>query len=312
MAIVEVSEKLEGATSKQDKTFQTSYTRVFQVVTDDHLTRARAVRLAITSSAGIAIGSHYQVVDPADGTTVIEQDTASFCTSISAAVAGSSDDGCQWDVTIEYAPSDGSPTFPPNPIDHPLKLSWGSQLVELPVKYDRDDNPIQNSAEDFFDPTPTVMKYLILLNIVRNEATFSPTLAQTWKGTVNQHIFSIAGEDFAVGTVKIADITSELSYNGECGWYWPVNYQFEIDPDGWKAKILDQGMRELVSSKKVTMVDGAGKEISTPELLDGAGAKLASGAAPVVLEFDILKEKDFADLHFDFTSAPGYPPPPGP
>jgi hypothetical protein len=152
------------------------------------------------------------------------------------------------------------------------------------------------------------MKYLILLNIVRNEATFSPTLAQTWKGTVNDAVFSIAGDDFAAGTVKIADITSELSYNPECGWYWPVNYQFEIDPDGWKAKLLDQGMRTLVSSKKVTMVDDAGKEVSTPELLDGAGAKLAVAATPVVLEFDVLPESDFSILDFDFTDAPGYPP----
>jgi hypothetical protein len=146
MAIVEVFEKLEGATSKQDKSFQTSYTRVFQVVTDDQKTRARAVRLAVMSAAPVAIGDAYQVLDPADGTTVLEQDTASFCTSISAAVAGSTDDGCQWDVTVEYAPGDGSPTFPPNPIDHPLKLSWGSQLVEVPVNYDRNGDPIQNSA----------------------------------------------------------------------------------------------------------------------------------------------------------------------
>lgn len=309
MAIVEVFEKLEGNVSKQDKSFQTSYTRVFQVVTSSRLDRARTVRLAVMSAAPVAIGDHYEVLDPSDGTTVLEQDTASFCTSISAAVAGSTDDGCQWDVTVEYSPSDGSPTFPPNPVEHPLKLSWGSQLVEVPVNYDRDGDPIQNSAGDFFDPTPTVMKYLILLNIVRNEATFSPTLAQTWKGTVNDATFTIAGEDFDPGTVKIADITSELSYNAECGWYWPVTYQMEIDPDGWKSKLLDQGMRTLVSGAKKAIADDSGKEVSTPELLDGSGVKLAVGADPVVLEFDVLPESDFSLLDFDFTDAPGYPPP---
>src|SRR4051794_20393868 len=109
MGILSVEEKLEGATAKLDQLRRATYTRVFQVVADDYRTRAGEALLAV----GIQIGDAYKVLDPDDGTTVLEQDKGSFVTEVSAALASAADDGCQWDVTVNYGPEGGeSNLFP--------------------------------------------------------------------------------------------------------------------------------------------------------------------------------------------------------
>lgn len=304
MAVTEVTEKVDGASASVDKYFVKTYVRVFQVVCSDNFTRAGTA----ISAVGIGIGDHYKILAP-DGITVLEEDTTSFCQDISCTVASQADDGCQWDVTLKYGPFGGeAQVFPENPLDHPLVLSWGSARFEETAEADRDGNAILNSAGDYFDPPPTRDDSRIILKIVRNESTFSPTLAQTWKNTVNDADWTVANETFPANTVKVIDITGELSYNAKCGYYWPVTYEFEINPDTWTRKILDQGMRARNpgTGKLVAVLDEKGQSVSSPVLLDGAGSQLTTGNDPVFLEFELCPESDFSLLNFDFTNSPGY------
>lgn len=306
MAILRVDERIESATAKLDRNGYATYQRVFQVIAEDYTTRQGAAVEAVR--AIVDIGDAYSVLDPADGTTVIDSDAGAFCTDLSAALGSGADDGCTWDVTVTYGPAGGEvPTFPPNPLDHPIELSWGSQLVDEVIFLDRDGDPITNSAHDYFEENPpTRARYKIILNIQRNQATFSTTLAQSYKGTVNDADFTVVSETFAAGLVKCADITGKPIYHPDCGWYWVVSYSFEIDPNGWAYKPLDRGVRKLVSGSKVAITDAHGEPIADPDFLNGSGAVLTAGGTPIVLEFDIYPESNFDDFGFDYTNTPGY------
>lgn len=300
-----ITEKLEGATAELDNRRQATYARVFQVESDTLKLRPGTAINAVMSTYGIQIGTAYKVLDPADNATVLEEDAGSFCQKISSSLQGQADDGCTFDVSVSYGPAGGdSQVFPANPVDHPIKISWGFARYEKVVEEDTDGKAIVNSAGDYFDPPITTDDTRPVLKIVRNEATYDPILADNWKDRVNEDAWWI----FKPGTVKAGEFTAELAYNPECGFYFVVSYEFEINPDGWKRKVLDQGLRTLDpdTDKVAAILDDKGQPVSSPVLLDGNGGKLASGDDPVFMEFEIYKTATFADLNFDFATAPGY------
>jgi hypothetical protein len=301
-----VDEKIEGNTAKTDAKGNATYTRAFRVTADSYALRAKGAVEAVVAQKGIEIGTPYEVLDPADGVTVLESDDAASCQEISAASA--SDDGYSWDVTVSYGPLGGeAATFPANPLEWPVEFALQSAQDRKPADEDRDGNPVLNSAGDAFDPPPEIDFSRIVFEVTRNEATFSPVLAQTWKHTVNDAVFSIAGENYAAGTVLIQDIVAgKPLFHPDAGWYWRITYKFEVKPEGWKKKILDQGMKEIVAGAKRAMKDSQGQPISSPELLDGLGVKLAAGGTPVFLEFDLYPESNFSLLALSFTGTPGF------
>lgn len=305
MGIYYVQESREQGTGKVDRNGYTYYTRVFEVGSTDWRTR-QALAIAAVQDTGLNIGDYYQVLDPADN-SVIEYDPNSYLLELSSALASSSEDGCLWLVTGNYGPAGGeNATFPPNPLDHPIELSWGSERVDIVVDRDVNGNAVTNSAGDFFEENPpTIEKYRIILTIQRNESSFSPTLALTWKGTVNNAAWTVAGTSFAAYTVKCLDITSNAVYHPACGWFWPVKYDFAIDLDGWRYKPLDRGVRMNDGSGKRAILDSQGQPIPDPVLLNGSGLPL-TGGTPVVLTFNICPLSDFSLLNFDYTNAPGY------
>lgn len=301
MAILSVDEVFEGRSGKMDRMWARAYSRTWRVITDSPYDGAMAVRNAIP----VGIGAAYVVRD-AGGSTILEQDLQSFALEVAAAVEGTADDGCSWLVTVQYGPYDAN-TFPANPIDHPLKISWGFAKYEkvvdetIPDPVTTKTKAIVNSAGDYFDPPPTMDDSRPVLRIVRNEQTYSPTLALSWKDTINTDVWN----GFAARTVKCGEIPAELRWNQECGYYYEVTYEFEINPSGWKKEVLDQGLRKLVSGAQQAITDSKGQPVTSPVLLDGSGAPLASGADPVFLQFSIYNEAAFSGLNLTLSGAPG-------
>lgn len=301
MAVKYVAEVFEGRTSRIDRQWQRSFTRTWRVETDSPYDGAQTAREAVP----VAIGNYYLVLD-AGGATV-EKDLQSFALEIAAAVESAADDGCSWLVTVNYGPYDAQ-TFGPNPIDHPLKISFGFAKYEKVVDKtvpDEDGNTeaIVNSAGDYFDPPPVKDDSRPLIKITRNEPTYDPLRAKEWKDAINQD----AWNGFDPGTVKCGEIAAELAWSQECQFYYIVNYEFEIEPDGWALEVLDQGLRSYDTSteKQVAIADEKGEPVTSPVLLDGDGQQLAGGADPVFLTFDVYNKRDFVDLKLDFQGAPG-------
>jgi len=293
MSITQVYEVRGAREGGYDSQWRRTYKRVWRVETDSSLTGALAVRTAIP----VTLGNYYAVYN---GNTLLEYDLFSFVVNIKCQIDPGCNDDCSWLVAVEYGPYDPS-TFPENPLNHPLKISSGSNRFERAVEQDINGNGVLNSAGDYFDPPVVIDDSRPTLKIVRNEQTFSPQYADTFKDTLNKFVFF----DYAPLTVKCLPITGELEYNPVCGFYYVVTYEFEIDPNGWKKLILDQGLRLIDGTKQKPAVDVNGQPVTSPVLLDGMGGQLATGATPVFLEFDVYPVSDFTLLNLDPAGQPG-------
>lgn len=288
MGIVSVKEQFEGRDTSQGIKRERTYKRVFDVLTDDPRTGGFAVRAAL----GIVIGDPYQLgVDGVDAWA--EGDTGAFATSIRAAV--SSDDGRTWRAEVDYGPYDPETTT--SPLDEPEEVSWDGVTFEVPVDYDADGTAIVNSAGDPYDPPVIREDDRPVLTIVRNELEFDPDLSDLYRGSTNSATFF----GRAAGTVKMLPIRAQRLWSANLqlnnGFYWRVTYTFHINKDGWKKKLLDQGYQEVVSgNRKKILVDGL--PVSSPQLLNGSGAKLAVGGTPVYKEFTVHKPRDFSIFNF--------------
>lgn len=301
MAIVSTVEMLGMRTGSIDASWRRSYRRAWRVTTDSVYTGALAIRQAIP----VSLGKRYEMVD--DGGVVVEHDNFAFAIKIDVAIEGGAEDDLSWVVTVDYGAYD--PTqFPENPLNQPIKISWGLNRFERVVEEtieDKDGNTqaILNSAGDYFDPPVTCDDSRPTLRIIRNEKSFDAKYADAWKDTLNKKTFF----GFDPGTVKMTMPTGDLEYNPVCGFFYPVTYEFEINPDGWRKKILDQGMRtaDANTGDISPCVDKDGNPVTTPVLLDGSGGQLQSGDDPFYMEFDIYNEADFGVLNLDPKGAPG-------
>lgn len=291
----------DGTSSSQDQGWTRTYSRAFRVTTDNPYKRAGTARAAVMSAFSLSIGTHYKVFD-SNGTTILEEDTGSFIQRITATYDGGGDnDGLDWLVTVEYGPFDAT-TFGANPIDHPLKISWGTAKFEKAVEKDINGVAIVNSAGDYFDPPPTIDDSRTILRITKNLATFDPTIAHDFKDSINSDTW----HGYPPRTWKVEDITAELKFNAECGWYEEVTFELALNPDLWKKEILDQGLRKLSGGSQANIKDTNGEDITSPMLLNGSGAPLAPLGTPTYLLFQVYKERAFSGLGLDFTGAPGW------
>jgi hypothetical protein len=295
MGIVSVEEMLKARSGGIDPQWKRTYRRAWRVITDGpHAIGALGARLAIP----VFFGQNYQLSDTSGAQ--VEYDQFSFATKIDAQIDPDCNDDSSWVVTVDYAPYD--PTqFPENPLNHPIKISWGENRFDQVCFVDRNGNPITNSAGDYFDPPLTIDDSRPTLRIVRNEPSYDPGYATKWKDCLNTGPFF----GFNPGYVKMSTPLGDLDYSPVCGYYYIVTYQFEINPNGWKKNILDQGLRQIVSGKQQKIVDDKGEDVTSPALLNGKGAKLATGGNPVTLTFNVYQEADFSSLGLDPYGAPG-------
>jgi hypothetical protein len=309
MAITLVDEIRNARKGGVDAQWRRTYTRAWRVVSDTPDFGAFGARLAVP----VQFGDRYQILASGGGDPV-ETDNFAFALGITAENS-EAEDGCSWVVTVQYGPYD--PTeFPENPLNHPIKVSWGGNKFEKAVEETAPDEngettPILNSAGCYFDPPITIDDTRPTCHVVRNEQTYNPVYALNYKDVVNSDDWN----GFPPGTVKLALPTAELEFSAVCGYYFIVNYEFEINPEGWDLQILDQGTMELVDVPAddegpdeqgvANIKDKNGDNVSQPVLLDGNGNQLPSGDDPVYLTFKGYGQIAFASLNLTFAGAPG-------
>lgn len=300
MAVTSVAEMLGVRTGGLDASWKRSYRRAWRIQTDTPFTGALAIRQAIP----VSLGKRYEMTD--GGGSVLEFDNFAFAVRVECSIDPAAEDDCTWVATVDYGAYD--PTqFPENPLNQPLKISWGGSRFERVVEEtieDQDGNKqtVLNSAGDYFDPPVLVDDSRPTLRIVRNEKKYDPQYAILWKDTLNKKVFF----GFDPHTVKMTMPTGDLEYNPICGFFYVVTYEFEVNPDGWRKRILDQGIRTLDGSGNVSpAVDHDGNAVTSPVLLDGSGGQLASGDDPFYLEYDVYNEADFEVLSLSPKGQPG-------
>ena len=173
--------------------------------------------------------------------------------------------------------------FSPYPWLQPCQITWSSRAVTEALDRDIYGRSIRNSAGEAFSPPLEKQVFHPVCTIIRNEYTLTPNVIPyniyTYLDTINYYAITIAGADIAIGGAKITNMAcTRRDYQGTP--YYECTYEFEIKPDSWLTRVLDQGGNywrwDAVSSSWVIapFENGSGEIADIPNLLDGYGRRL--------------------------------------
>lgn len=324
MAVVSVEELYPNRAGSEDSTSKRSYTRFFEVITDDPLDDQNVVY----AGSGLPVVGDFYV-------TPNWTDVGSVVSNISAVNLEA--DPEIWMVTVEYetiaavpgagggvdsaGQGGGSPTAPgaiaENPLDRPPVYKVTGQKVKnlirealvLPDPLDPDalraTVKILNSAGMPFVPAPedemnlpeisiTIFKPVNWLNfpLLFGEFGFWNSVNKdTWKGLPPR-------------TVKTENVTVEEHYENGVACL-KVDWRLLVKWDTWDLRLDDAGYYEKIpgpttdpTPKMVKIIDDSGREPTEPFLLNGSGRRLLPTLAdpnpqPVELRFCYKKERTF-------------------
>jgi hypothetical protein len=226
-----------------------------------------------------------RIYDSYVGFATGEYDITSFCRNVE--IAESSEGPYVWLVTAKFSSKLDRPQDQQN--DNPLlraaEIEWSSAPFERPLTKDNNGDDITNSANEAFDPPPTIEENRPVLVITRNEGLYDPARTLLYEDAVNTDIFYGAGPRFA----KIKSITGKRQF--ENGFiFWSVKYEIHFRRDGFDYRFLDQGFRDASGKLFRDPVDGS--PYSSPTLLDGSGGNLKyAGPFQLATAVDFVQEE---------------------
>ena len=242
--------------------------------------------------------AHGGVADSGSG---FESDAFALCRNIT--VRQTSSDGANWDGICEFGPpqldGDGSIVAAADPTEAPYRSWWESEPYEALAEKDIDGNPIVNTAKDKFDPTLTRVGEVPVLIIERDEATFDDTVIDNYVGRYNNATFF----GRAAGTMLLRKISPTPMWSTLIGSYFRVRYEFAFKPPDrpdWKHRILNAGMRQVVSGEyKPILVKGVPVSEPVPLALNGSAFLGPPDDSDLVyLTVDVQGSANFGDFAF--------------
>lgn len=196
-----------------------------------------------------------------------------------------------WHIQAEYRTD-----LLPNPLTRPTEIEIDFAPYQRAVQEDNAGNPITNSADDPFDPPPTVDDSRVVLRFRRNEPVPSDaSFYITYQDAINtDNWWGLQPKQAKVMKIKVIQQYDSLIP------YVKVEYEIQVRWEGWQLLLLDKGFHVIdpTSMKQVLArdpIDGA--PYAQPVLLDGTGKQLAQGGQPVYIQFDVYQDQAFAALH---------------
>lgn len=303
-------EQWPGRTGKDDWNKHRTYTRVFEVWTDDP---NDDVTVAGNATGIPLLGDSH----PSDAAAVV----------VSVVPTQDSETPYRWDVSIEYdtqppvrdslQPTTTSPPPPPppgapgpqtpadraeNPLDRaPIwKVSF-QQTTEVVTRTFANGEDILNSAGLPFDPPITIEVSRPLISVTWNVATLNLDKIDLLQDGVNNAEFF----GRAARTLRCVGIEAGSGFENGVH-FWTVTVTLAYNRDTWDIRVLDAGYavkktedfegNGSTTERWVKVKDPYGNEATEPVPLDGAGQVLATDEDPVYLTFPVYEERDFAAL----------------
>ncbi len=154
-----------------------------------------------------------------------ELDELIWCKSIQAQLQNPGEQHTIWILTIEYE-SIKQAGFEPNvhPLLRPLEIERDVNFIDLVVDVDVEDpdKPIQNKAEDPFDPMPTEPFAIPVWRIKKNVAAWSDAYEVQFCNSINQTTWRHIGATKGVMRKVFATPKSEI-YNGR----WSITLRWK-------------------------------------------------------------------------------------
>lgn len=192
------------------------------------------------------------------------------------------------------------------PTDRPARVRWSTTQFTKPIYKDINDEPIVNSATDYFDPPIEIDASRFSIVVEKNLASI-PSWVLTYANTINEASFEIQGLTIPAKTAKMSELSiSELQREQTAGGtvdFYTLTFRVELataDEGDWTLKVLDQGLHQFDRADNKTPILIDGEPAKQPVLLDGNGLAITDPEPTdaVFLEFDGYVEKDFSVLPF--------------
>jgi hypothetical protein len=191
-----------------------------------------------------------------------------------------------WTVDVDFGLL---PEGDVNPLAQAVEenVSWNPQARLIYV--DRNNLAMLNPAGDRYEEPIEDDDNLPVLTYSLNQAAFPFSLAMQVRNAINSTIW----KGFAVGTVKVASMSSTRAYDKNIGVYYKTAYSFKFVPEGFDKTVLAQGYNQIVDSKKRPIRDIDGGLVKVPVMLDAAGAVTTT---PYFQTFELSPRYDFNTL----------------
>ena len=300
MAILWVREALESGRGEGSFESGSSYTRVFDVLSDSY--DDNAITVVNADDGNIAIPGPFEYFTKGNDT-----DYGSVVTRRSA--ERDSQYPLLWHVTVEYTvvrSADGEP-LPGGTFDITYQLPtvriWGIPIAEV-MRKDVDDKPIENSAHVPFNPLPEDVRYITAIEVTSWLRAYDMDLWAPYADSVNTDI--IWGRD--PGTLLMVGPPHGTRKVDGIGTYWEIRLEIHWDERGWDLELEDRGRAKLVNSSggeptspsvaagTAPITDIAGIPVDEDVPLNGQGQPLAFGEDRVYLPFTVKESKSWAVL----------------
>jgi len=144
------------------------------------------------------------------------------------------------------------------------------------IDADIDGNPLLASSRESFSRPQKVRFPQIRYVYKRWESTFDGPRAIAYTRSVNSDQFNMPGFGFVeAGQAFCESITVATAFDRDANSV-QVQYTFELREDGWRTRMLDEGVRAWYTDgstqKPGLLQDAKGNLVTTPVRLDGYGA----------------------------------------
>ena len=158
-----------------------------------------------------------------------------------------------------------------NPLTQPTRWSFQRSKTVEQVDRDKDGNAIITSNLVPFANGAQRTYTQRILEARRFESAYDAATAEVFEDSVNNATFNGPGVSFGSGTVK-CNIISPVGEYTTSSPYLEILYQFEIRPDGWKTRQLDEGvMGRDAGGQFLPLYAKNGDKVTSPVLLNGGG-----------------------------------------
>lgn len=207
------------------------------------------------------------------------------------------------------------------PLSEPPKISLKSATIQIPVLFDRNGDPIVNTAGDLVTGLKRPLSVWVI-NISMNVASV-PRWIGSYGDAVNNSSVRLRGIDFPKRTLKLVDINipTEEFHQDSGEEYIPMEIEIHYREDTWVEKYPNKGLYELIeesdgafgdsetiTEKKIRITNKDGTPVSQPQFLNEDGRRpftvdddgnevIKERLDPediVTNEYDLLNEKSFS------------------
>jgi len=304
---IRVEESFAERNGTRNKDGISDYKRVYNVISTNVLTEDQAL-VATDTTSGFQIpainSSHFS-------------DTKAKTFSVSASPKDG--DNKTWTVNVGWQTQLGSGSYDDeenttDPTTQRPEVSYGhatytkvmSKAYQDGDTYGNPTLPVENTAEDPFDPPITQDSSLTIIELNYNTRSFDPDWMRQYENTINKSAVRVGGARIPALQGRIVALDADPLYDDNDELYWKVSCQIELNSSGFTAKILNQGFNFLDSGTKRPIIitkkdETTGKETKVvandPQKLALDGTVLAVGGTPVYRDFNVYWRAEWKALN---------------